>query len=1023
MTIAASIASSRPVAVRSSAMAAARSAGVGAANRDAQRGHRGRVAFGWRPWLLTATAFAALVGFVLLLPTPEVGPLAAAARAGSADPAATGSSDTLPSGRFVVRDVRLFDGERFVERASVWVADGRIERVETTASAASAADGGVHNEETAAIPVVAGEGRTLLPGLIDAHTHSWGDALERAVVFGVTTQLDQFGNVAEAVRLAAEQVGGQVALAAAAATAVAEPVSSEPVSSETGPAGAQAGEVTGLPVGDSPAAAVGDAGAPGAPSSSSSSAAALPRPLRADLFSAGTLVTRRGGHGTQFGIPIPTLEAAAAADAFVAARLAEGSAWIKLVIEDGHEIGLPRRLPTLDAATVAAVVTAAHRRGALVVAHVHALAAAEMAVAAGVDGLVHTVVDEVPSVAFAQDLARRGVFVVPTLSVLGGLGLDRASGAVAGSSPTGRGAAGAAARVDAGDTASPAASVNARVSAAPTVVATGEGYDCGFQALPAGQVSVLAAAGDGPSLAVDPHLAPWLRPGERAQLAAVARAPAGASAKPAAPEGVTAGTSPPDVSGPAATAPIVTTPAATTRDASTPHASIADASAPTGARATVPCRPSGGAVARASVARFAAAGVTLLTGTDAGNPGTTWGASQHGELALLVAAGIDPASALAGATAAAARAFRLADRGRIAPGQRADLLLVAGDPAVDITATRAIVAVWKDGRLVPRPRPETVPSLRLAAAGGVLVDFEDGVVSAAPSPPSPTELAAGSAAAPVAAVDGGRTSAHPAGDPAGTSAGDPAVALVASTDAMMGGTSTVELVVVSVTAGDGGRAARLGSNDVPAAHSGSLAPATVGDAEIAAGEVAGTAGTTTQPAGWAAAHRVVPSTDAYLRVTGTIQPSFAFPWAGGLLALGRMFGGGASAAGGDPMPAVDLGDRTRLELRARGDALRVLVLVDGVGRPFEAYLPASTTWQRHTVDLRALGVSPEAVRAILFVGGPGEGPFRFELDDIGLWPPGDDAGAGGSDGVSAVGALAKANAKAAPDSAAAAGRE
>jgi hypothetical protein len=45
---------------------------------------------------------------------------------------------------------------------------------------------------------------------------------------------------------------------------------------------------------------------------------------------------------------------------------------------------------------------------------------------------------------------------------------------------------------------------------------------------------------------------------------------------------------------------------------------------------------------------------------------------------------------------------RLEDRGRIAPGLRADLLLVHGDPTKEITATREIVAIWKAGVLVQR---------------------------------------------------------------------------------------------------------------------------------------------------------------------------------------------------------------------------------------------------------------------------------------------------------------------------------
>jgi alpha-D-ribose 1-methylphosphonate 5-triphosphate diphosphatase PhnM len=49
-----------------------------------------------------------------------------------------------------------------------------------------------------------------------------------------------------------------------------------------------------------------------------------------------------------------------------------------------------------------------------------------------------------------------------------------------------------------------------------------------------------------------------------------------------------------------------------------------------------------------------------------------------------------------------ARCYRLPDRGRIAPGLRADLLLVRGDPTTDILATRDIVAVWKCGVRVDR---------------------------------------------------------------------------------------------------------------------------------------------------------------------------------------------------------------------------------------------------------------------------------------------------------------------------------
>lgn len=96
------------------------------------------------------------------------------------------------------------------------------------------------------------------------------------------------------------------------------------------------------------------------------------------------------------------------------------------------------------------------------------------------------------------------------------------------------------------------------------------------------------------------------------------------------------------------------------------------------------------------------AGVPILAGTDAGNPGTAHGASLHRELELLVKAGLTPIEALAAATSVAAKAFHLFDRGRIAAGLRADLVLVDGDPTTDIRQTRKINRVWKQGVEVPR---------------------------------------------------------------------------------------------------------------------------------------------------------------------------------------------------------------------------------------------------------------------------------------------------------------------------------
>jgi imidazolonepropionase-like amidohydrolase len=99
----------------------------------------------------------------------------------------------------------------------------------------------------------------------------------------------------------------------------------------------------------------------------------------------------------------------------------------------------------------------------------------------------------------------------------------------------------------------------------------------------------------------------------------------------------------------------------------------------------------------AAVKQLHDAGVPVLAGTDAPAPGSWNGVSMHGELELLVGAGLSPSEVLAAATSVPAATFHLNDRGRIAQGLRADLLLVRGNPTQDITTTRDIVAVWKVG--------------------------------------------------------------------------------------------------------------------------------------------------------------------------------------------------------------------------------------------------------------------------------------------------------------------------------------
>ncbi|KEF62326.1 uncharacterized protein A1O9_00298 [Exophiala aquamarina CBS 119918] len=98
------------------------------------------------------------------------------------------------------------------------------------------------------------------------------------------------------------------------------------------------------------------------------------------------------------------------------------------------------------------------------------------------------------------------------------------------------------------------------------------------------------------------------------------------------------------------------------------------------------------------------AGVTLLAGTDAipsdgplpvSHP---LGSTLHEELDIFVnQVGIKPHEALRAATLLPAQMHKLSDRGIIAEGKRADLVLLRSNPLKSISATRDIARVWNGG--------------------------------------------------------------------------------------------------------------------------------------------------------------------------------------------------------------------------------------------------------------------------------------------------------------------------------------
>jgi imidazolonepropionase-like amidohydrolase len=111
---------------------------------------------------------------------------------------------------------------------------------------------------------------------------------------------------------------------------------------------------------------------------------------------------------------------------------------------------------------------------------------------------------------------------------------------------------------------------------------------------------------------------------------------------------------------------------------------------------------------------MARAGVGILAGCDA----MIAGFCVHDELVAMVRGGMTPLAALQTATLNPARYFGLQQTsGSVAPGRRADLVLLDANPLTDITNVRRIRAVVVAGRLLQRQElNEMLARVRAAAA-------------------------------------------------------------------------------------------------------------------------------------------------------------------------------------------------------------------------------------------------------------------------------------------------------------------
>jgi imidazolonepropionase-like amidohydrolase len=98
------------------------------------------------------------------------------------------------------------------------------------------------------------------------------------------------------------------------------------------------------------------------------------------------------------------------------------------------------------------------------------------------------------------------------------------------------------------------------------------------------------------------------------------------------------------------------------------------------------------------------AGVRVLLSADTGAFAQFPGFAEHRELEAMVAAGMPALDAITAATLLPARMLGLADRGSLAPGQRADFIVLDANPLDSIVNSRKISAVYLAGRAVDRER-------------------------------------------------------------------------------------------------------------------------------------------------------------------------------------------------------------------------------------------------------------------------------------------------------------------------------
>jgi hypothetical protein len=115
-----------------------------------------------------------------------------------------------------------------------------------------------------------------------------------------------------------------------------------------------------------------------------------------------------------------------------------------------------------------------------------------------------------------------------------------------------------------------------------------------------------------------------------------------------------------------------------------------------------------------------------------------------------------------------------------------------------------------------------------------------------------------------------------------------------------------------------------------------------------------------------------------VQVKASVQPGFAFPWAGI-----------AFLPGVQPMAAADLSAAKTLRFRVKGDGQRyqVAIMSKSGSIPVSQSFAADGEWREVSLPLESFkGVDPSAITMIGFNAGPKPGEYQFQLADVRLIP-------------------------------------